>query len=63
MPDDIHCIVCHEASRNGGVMRLNVKGETGLWSCFEHRDLFEKGLQNTDDVLTRAAELKKRLFS
>lgn len=60
---DIHCIICHHGSKDGGVKRLNEFGEEGLWACFEHRLLFERGPRPTPEVLERAMAIKAKAFS
>jgi hypothetical protein len=60
---DVHCVICDEASRDGGVIRLNDKGEAGVWACFKHRPLFERELRPTTEVLERAMEIKAKTFS
>lgn len=60
---DVHCVICDHASRDGGVIRLNEKGENGVWACFEHRKLFDPGLRPTTEVLERAMAIKAKTFS
>lgn len=60
---DMHCIICNEASKDGGVIRLNETGENGLWACFVHRRFFKRGLSPTTEVLERAMDIKSKMFS
>ena len=60
---DVHCIICNEPSKDGGVIRLNEQGENGLWACLDHRPLFDKGLRPTTEVLERAMAIKAKTFS
>lgn len=59
------CIICHRAPPEDDValIRLNVKGESGLWACQDHRKEFLPGLQPTTEVLERAMGIKARTFS
>lgn len=57
MPNDVYCIVCGEGSKEGGVIRLNPPGETGLWACFKHKSLFAT-IAPTEEVEKKAAEIR-----
>lgn len=56
------CIICKATALADNVIewRVNEKGVTGIFACDKHRDLFERGHQDTADVLTRADEIRKR---
>lgn len=60
---DIHCIICNHAAKDGGVVRLNEKGEAGVWACFEHKALFGRELRPTTEVMERAMAIKAKTFS
>jgi hypothetical protein len=57
------CVLC---GADGGpnmttiMWRVNFKGEPGLFSCTECRPYFGKQLQDTADVLTRAADVRAK---
>lgn len=61
MTDSFGCIVCGADPRKDdcALLRLNEVGISGIWACDAHRYLFERGLQDTPDVLTRVAEIRK----
>lgn len=56
------CIICDKSALADNVIewRVNEKGVSGIFACCDHRDLFERGHQDTADVLTRVDEIRKR---
>lgn len=34
----MRCVICHKGPSDGvGLVRLNAKGQPGIWACLKHR--------------------------
>jgi hypothetical protein len=35
---EMRCVICHKGPKEGvSVVRINAKGQSGLWACLKHR--------------------------